>query len=167
MNVAAPSLAPSREIQAGNLAAYLRATGWREAAQPGAFGPIWRLRDRQDHDYEILFPENPNFLDYPLRMQEAVHNLAIAERRSVEQIVAAIETATLDVMRIHLAASATFRASYHLRLVPGYSVRHRALFGALRSVGSDRAASSIYGTNPWPSSPVSPRERVVRADRAR
>ena len=126
MDVVAPSLAPFREIRPGNLAAYLRGTGWREAASSGVFGPIWRLRDHQDQDYEILFPENPTFLDYPLRAQEAVHNLAIAEGRSVEQILAAIQTATLDVMRIHLAASAT---SGELPLEAG-----ARLFGAIERV---------------------------------
>lgn len=80
------------------VAAYLRANGWRQdTALAGGKASLWFL---DGADLDLTLPERCEVADYELRMSEVVRVLATAERRSAWDILGDIETVTADLVRI-------------------------------------------------------------------
>lgn len=82
-----------------DLAAYLRSTHWHEVDRKQGRYTVWsRARGREQ--LEVLLPLNPQVRDYPNRIAEALHSLEVAEQRPQLAILADIQQASSDVIRI-------------------------------------------------------------------
>jgi hypothetical protein len=83
------------------IASYLRSTGWREVVSKPNHSSIWR-KDFEGEDFKMLLPLNRAIGDFTLRMADVVGDLAAVERRSQLEILADLQTAGADVMRVRL-----------------------------------------------------------------
>ena len=82
------------------MAAYLRAMGWRKDADFDAKGSLWLLAVADGEEFDITLPLKRDLADYVLRMGEVLQTLALAERRSQLEILRDIMTTTADLVRI-------------------------------------------------------------------
>jgi hypothetical protein len=81
------------------MAAYLRAHGWREAQVVPGKGSVWSTGANGD-TFEILLPLNPALADYLTRLRQAVETLALAEGRSAAVVWADLTTSGTDIVRV-------------------------------------------------------------------
>jgi hypothetical protein len=78
---------------------YLLSTGWRP--DPGQEErALWTLVT-DDHEFEVLLPDR-RFRDYPLRVVDVLHTLAVVEDRAVDAVLAELSTTDLDTMTFRL-----------------------------------------------------------------
>jgi hypothetical protein len=100
VKVAVQDSATLRALKPLELAAYLRANGWRQEADiGGGKGSLWLLRSNGS-EFDITLPARRDLGDYALRMSEVLHTLAEAESRSQLDVLRDIETTTADLVRI-------------------------------------------------------------------
>lgn len=64
---------------------YLEANGWNEKSSYSEQYQLW-VRFCGDEEYEVLVPNHTNFVDYALRISEAIHTLATFAGVSPERI---------------------------------------------------------------------------------
>ena len=89
-------------LQPLEIAAYLRATGWKDTRyEPRRFS-LW-LKD----DDEILLPLTKELADFSLRMGDALRTLAVVEDRSQLELLSDLSTAQADVVRVRFIEPAT------------------------------------------------------------
>lgn len=88
-----------QSVQPVELIHYLRATSWTQVERHNGRYATWH-NQAGDERIEILLPLDPSFRDYPTRIAEALHALAVAEDRSQLDILADIEHISWDVLRI-------------------------------------------------------------------
>jgi hypothetical protein len=90
-----------RAVKPLELAAYLRANGWRQEADiGGGKGSLWLLHRSDGSEYDVTLPAKRDLADYALRMSEVLHTLAEVERRSQLDVLRDIETTTADLVRV-------------------------------------------------------------------
>ncbi len=78
-------------LEPATVEAHLLARGWE--ADPGAFSPEGGVyRHPSDPAAEILLPRDKSFIDFALRMAEAVQVLSVAERRKVWDVLDELST---------------------------------------------------------------------------
>jgi hypothetical protein len=83
------------------LAAYLRANGWRQEADiGGGKGSLWLIHLNDGSEFDVTLPARRDLADYALRMSEVLHTLAEVERRSQLDVLRDIETTTADLVRV-------------------------------------------------------------------
>src|SRR5690242_11358228 len=85
-----------------DLAGYLLSTGWREGQRIGDKGAAWVCSPRSGKEYEILVPLRTDLADYTYRIADALHTLAAVEQRSQLEILADLNVASADVIRVRL-----------------------------------------------------------------
>lgn len=89
---------PLREV-----AAYLRARGWREAGKIGAAkGLVWTYCLDERGEYELQLPLDPNLRDFTRRMYEVLETLEDVEQRSQVDILQDLATVAGDLIRVRL-----------------------------------------------------------------
>ena len=82
------------------LAAYLRANGWRQEADLGGKGGLWLFQSSDGREYDVTLPARRDLADYALRMSEVLGTLAEVERRSQLDVLRDIQTTTADLVRV-------------------------------------------------------------------
>ncbi len=82
------------------VAAYLRAKGWRKDAELNGKGSLWLWPPEGGNEFDITLPSRRDLGDYVLRIAEVLHTLASAEGRSQLDVLRDIHTVTSDLIRI-------------------------------------------------------------------
>ena len=82
------------------VAAYLRAKGWRKDAELNGKGSLWLWHSEGGNEFDITLPARRDLGDYVLRIAEVLHTLACAESRSELDVLRDIHTVTSDLIRI-------------------------------------------------------------------
>jgi hypothetical protein len=93
-----------REISPLQVAAYLRANGWREVHQNDRIA-IWTLLpvDAEPDDYyEVLLPLHPDFRDFVPRMAELFCTLEQAEQRDRNEILDSLAIIQSDLVALRV-----------------------------------------------------------------
>lgn len=123
-----------------DLAAYLRAAGWRQLEGGDAPSAAWEL-EVDGHVLEILAPLQQSWRDYGRRVASALDTLAEVEGRSALHIIRDIQTVSFDVIRLRQVGPAT--ADGTVSLLDGVrlsSAGRSALLAAACSAVSPRRA---------------------------
>lgn len=94
-----------KSVQPLEVAAYLRANGWRESEYVPERTSIWSLENGSDGGYEILLPLRRDFKDFVNRVSEALQTLEVAEQRSQLEILQELGTASADIVRVRVNSS--------------------------------------------------------------
>jgi hypothetical protein len=84
------------------LAAYLRAAGWREAKSIPNEYATWVLADKSGDEFEATLPLNHAFGDYSLRIGSIMAVLEVVEQRSQLEILSDLLTTSADVVRLRI-----------------------------------------------------------------
>jgi hypothetical protein len=92
-----------RELKPLEMAAYLRAKGWRQEVDLAGKGTLWILNS----DFDVTVPARRDLGDYILRMAEVLHTLAKAEERSELEILRDVQTTTADLIRVRALSRGT------------------------------------------------------------
>lgn len=82
------------------MAAYLRAKGWRKEADLDGKGSLWLQEVPNGEEFDITLPLKRDLGDYALRMGELLRTLAAAERRSEFEVLRDVTTTTVDLVRV-------------------------------------------------------------------
>lgn len=81
---------------------YLRASGWVRETEIGERASLWVRGDNADAD--ITVPHVRGAVDFPIRIGEVIRTLEMIEKRSQEEILADLLTASSDLIRIRSLA---------------------------------------------------------------
>jgi hypothetical protein len=100
MKAAVRDTATLRGLKPLEVAAYLRANGWRREADLYGKGGLWLVRGPDGSEFDVTLPVRSDFVDYALRMSEVLRTLAEVERRSQLEVLRDIETTTSDLLRV-------------------------------------------------------------------
>jgi hypothetical protein len=107
MNVVIRDREPFELLNPAEVAAYLRSEGWKEVEHKPDRVSVW-VAEAEGEALEILLPLRRTLGDYVLRMADAVGTLAAKENRSQLEVLADLQTAGSDVIRVryrHAAAT--------------------------------------------------------------
>ncbi len=99
MNVIIRDREPFEQLNPAEVAAYLRSEGWKEVEHKPDRVSVW-VDAADGESLEILLPLRRTLGDYVLRMAEAVGTLAAKENRSQLEVLADLQTAGSDVIRV-------------------------------------------------------------------
>lgn len=86
-------------LSPADMAAYLVSAGWNQAEFEADHSSTWTNTYEGEH-VELMLPLNRRFKDFNLRAQEAVSLLAAVERRPLLEVLADLQTAGSDVIRV-------------------------------------------------------------------
>ena len=100
MNNGMPNGTAIEILQPVEVAAYLRATGWKLARAIAGKEQFWEKPSPEETPFEIQVPFNHGFRDFHLRMADVLATLAVAEQRPQLEILADLSTTAADVVRI-------------------------------------------------------------------
>jgi hypothetical protein len=100
MKVAVQDSETLRALKPLELAAYLRAKGWRQEADLSGKGSLWLLDGTDGTEFDVTLPARRELGDYVLRMVEVLRTLADVEGRSQLDVLRDVQTATADVIRV-------------------------------------------------------------------
>ena len=89
-------------IQPQQVMSYLDAHGWSERRQLGDKAVLWQYTSAADKRFEVLLPLDRGLLDFPLRMDQALYNIALAEQRSQLAVLRDIATSSSDIIRVRV-----------------------------------------------------------------
>jgi hypothetical protein len=89
-----------RSIEPLSVAAYLRASGWKEAEKHEGRYAIWTAPEHSNASVEVLLPLSRELRDYANRMAEVLQTLEVYERRSQIEIIHDISGSSTDVFRL-------------------------------------------------------------------
>jgi len=81
------------------MAAYLRAKGWRQEADLAGKGSLWLLQ-KDGSEFDVTLPARRELGDYALRMAEVLRAVADAEGRSQADVMRDVQTTTADLIRV-------------------------------------------------------------------
>lgn len=102
-----------RQLLPVNVAAYLRAQGWKDTGQWGSAATLWES-PTDGPNAEILAPSRTELADYALRMAELIVTLAHHEDRPVEAVFRDLSQSSADVIRARVQPSSGPQASVSL-----------------------------------------------------
>jgi hypothetical protein len=100
VRVAVQDTAALNAISPVEVAAYLRAAGWRQAFVDGDKSSLWLFHDSRNSEAEILLPLRKDFKDYSIRISELLSTLSQVEKRSQPEIFRDITEVTTDLVRV-------------------------------------------------------------------
>ena len=123
-------------VKPDDLAAHLQATGWQQDRPFYESATIWLKPIEGGADLEILLPLKPDWVDYPVRVREALQTLEIAEKRPQIEIlgdlIATVSAIALQGIVAQLNATA----------IAGAAILTATLFGKLQPVRLDLDATT-------------------------
>ncbi len=98
MKVAVQDTATLRTLRPLEVAAYLRAKGWREEADFSGKASLWLFEQPEGSAFDVTLPLRRSLADYTLRMEELLTTLASVEQRSQLEVLRDILTTTSDLI---------------------------------------------------------------------
>lgn len=93
-------LAAAARVTPQAVSSYLASTGWRERDETGR-STLWSLV-AEEQEFELLLPADQRLRDYPLRMFDLLHNLAVVEERTVGAVITELTGTDLDTLTFRL-----------------------------------------------------------------
>lgn len=143
-------------ISLGSLKRYLAATGWRRRRLPNGNDLFSFVLDE---DIEIVLPETSKSRDSSSRVFDAVKTLTGLERRTVEQVAAAIRSISYDLVRSRLPDSAIRHDTIRLDVAEEFvrrmtrvlaasahaELHHRPYAERLSTIATDYAKGCRFG----------------------
>ncbi|MCI0460911.1 MAG: hypothetical protein L0Z62_28515 [Gemmataceae bacterium] len=89
----------SAALNPADVAAYLASAGWKQSDYRPGHSSTWRTTF-EGEPVELMLPLNRHYQDYVLRMDEAVLLIAAVEKRLEQEVLADLQTAGADVIRV-------------------------------------------------------------------
>jgi hypothetical protein len=99
MKVVVSDAGALRALKPLEMAAYLRAKGWRQEADLGGKGSLWLLQ-ADGAEFDVTLPARRELGDYVLRIAEVLRAVADAEGRSQADVMRDVQTTTADLIRV-------------------------------------------------------------------
>jgi hypothetical protein len=99
MKVVVSDAGALRALKPLEMAAYLRAKGWRQEAEFEGKGSLWLLQT-DGAEFDVTLPARRELGDYVLRMAEVLRTVAEAEDRSQVDVMRDVQTTTADLVRV-------------------------------------------------------------------
>lgn len=99
MNVIIRDREPFQQLNAADVAAYLRSEGWAEIEHQPDRVSVWAAGVNGE-TLEVLLPLRRTLGDYVLRMAETVGAIAAKEKRSQLEVLADLQSAGSEIVRI-------------------------------------------------------------------
>lgn len=125
-------------LNPADLAAYLTSRGWRKEAGTSDAASNWKS-EYHGEPVELLLPMERRYKDYLLRMSETIPLIAAVEGRSELEVLADLQTAGTDVVRIRYRYAAARNGTIQLERAEALVENIREMFLA----GACAAASDI------------------------
>ncbi len=88
-----------RALKPLEVSAYLRAKGWRQAADLHGKASLWLLTS-EGNEFDVTVPQRRDMGDYALRISEVLETLAKLEQRSELDVLRDLLTAAADLIRV-------------------------------------------------------------------
>jgi hypothetical protein len=107
------------------MAAYLRAKGWRKEADLNGKGSLWLQEAPNGEEFDITLPLKRDLADYALRMGELLRTLAAAERRSELEVLRDVMTTTADLVRVRAPSHSAENGTLPLEQAVSFVERSR------------------------------------------
>jgi len=82
------------------VAAYLRASGWRLEADLNGRGSLWLKQEGSGPEFDVTLPARREMGDFVLRMAEVLRTLSQAEDRPELEVLRDVQTVTADLVRV-------------------------------------------------------------------
>ncbi len=124
-------------IEPNALVAHLQATGWRQDRPVyEAAAAIWFKSTETGESLELLLPLKPDWVDYAMRVREALQTLEIAEKRPQIEILGDLVTTTGEIAIQGIVAQLDATA------IAGTVILTATLFGKLQPIRLDLNAAT-------------------------
>jgi hypothetical protein len=104
MKVAVQDAAALHALKPLEVAAYLRAKGWRKEVDLDNKASLWLWRDPEGEEFDVMLPLKRELGDFVLRMGELLRTLANAEQRSQLEVIQDFLTTTADLIRVRASS---------------------------------------------------------------
>ncbi len=104
MKVAIRDVSTLRGLKPLEIAAYLRAKGWRQEGEFDGKASLWLLRPEVGEEVDVTLPLRQDLGDFALRMSEILGTLARVEDRSQLDIIQDLLTVTSDLIRVRASS---------------------------------------------------------------
>jgi hypothetical protein len=114
-----------KAVKPSEMAAYLRAMGWRREADLDGKGSLWLLAGADGEEHDVTLPLRHDLADYALRMGEVVATLAAAEGRSALDVLRDVTTTTADLVRVRAPGQSSENGTLPLDQAVGFVERSR------------------------------------------
>jgi hypothetical protein len=88
-------------LNPADVAAYLSSAGWKQSEYKPGHSSLWKSTF-QGEPVELLLPLNRHFKDYVLSMDDAVLLIAAVEKRPEREVLADLQTAGADIIRVRV-----------------------------------------------------------------
>ncbi|TVR97728.1 MAG: hypothetical protein EA406_08365 [Rhodospirillales bacterium] len=116
MNVQIRDAAVLDALKPLELAAYLRAKGWRRKADINGKGSLWLVELPDGEEFDVTLPLRQDLADYALRMGELLQTVAQVEGRSELEVLRDLMTTTADLVRVRATGHGADNGSLPLEL---------------------------------------------------
>lgn len=140
MKVAVQDTATLRTLRPLEVAAYLRAKGWREEADFSGKASLWLLQQPDGIEFDVTLPLRRSLADYTLRMEELLTTIANAERRSQLEVLRDILTTTSDLIRVRAPSREAEDGTLPLEQAVTFVERSRDMLLAAACAAIDKRA---------------------------
>jgi hypothetical protein len=107
-----------QSVKLDNVTEYLESRGWTAKRGVLEGSTVWELTAGEER-YAALLPDVSGYLDYPSRIHELLRLLAEVESRSEMEILRAISTVGIDVVRVRAVGGDASLGSISLRAGAG------------------------------------------------
>jgi hypothetical protein len=140
VKVAVQDTATLRTLRPLEVAAYLRAKGWREEADLSGKASLWLLQHPEGGTFDVTLPLRRSLADYTLRMEELLTTLANAEQRSQLEVLRDILTTTSDLIRVRAPSREAEDGTLPLEQAVTFVERSRDMLLAAACAAIDKRA---------------------------
>lgn len=127
MKAAIQDAATLRALKPLELAAYLRAKGWRQQPEFERKSSLWLNENDTGEEVDIFLPLNRDVADYALRISEALRTLASVEKRSQLDVMNDLLTFSVDLIRVRAPGAALENGSLPIDQAVAFVERARDL----------------------------------------
>lgn len=140
MKVAVQDATTLRTLRPLEVAAYLRAKGWREEADLNGKASLWLLQQPEGSDFDVTLPLRRGLADYSLRMEELLTTLANVEQRSQLDVLRDVLTTTSDLIRVRAPSREAEDGTLPLEQAVTFVERSRDMLLAAACAAIDKRA---------------------------
>jgi hypothetical protein len=140
VKVTVQDAATLRALKPLELAAYLRAKGWRQEADLAGKGSLWLSQDDDGKEFDVTLPARRDLGYYALRMAEVLQTLASAEGRSELDVLLDVQTTTADLIRVRAASRETESGTLPLDQAVAFVERSRDMMLSAACAAIDKRA---------------------------
>jgi hypothetical protein len=137
MKVVVSDAGALRALKPLEMAAYLRAKGWRQVADLAGKGSLWLLKT-DSREFDVTLPARRELGDYVLRIAEVLRTVADAEGRSQIDVMRDVQTTTADLIRVRAPSRNAENGTLPLDQAVAFVERSRDLMLAAACAAIDK-----------------------------